>query len=48
MNSHVRISRIYFMRKSVSFGDMKKTYERILIINITTKINTNVNYVVYK
>lgn len=48
MNSHVRISRIYFMRKSESFGDMKKTYERILNTNITTKINTNVNYVVYK
>lgn len=48
MNSHVRISRIYFMRESVSFGDMKKTYEQILNTNITTKINTNVNYVVYK
>lgn len=48
MNFHVRIFQMYFMCNSESFGDMKNTYERILIINMTIKINTNVNAIVHK
>ena len=48
MNFHVRIFQMYFMCNSESFGDMKNTYERILIINTTTKMNANVNAIVYE
>lgn len=48
MNFHVRIFQMYFMCNSESFGDMKNTYGRILIINMTTKMNANVNAIVHE
>lgn len=48
MNFHVRIFQMYFMCNSESFGDMKNKYARILIINMTTKTNTNVNAIVHE
>lgn len=48
MNFHVRIFQMYFMCNSESFGDMENTYARILIINMTTKTNANVNAIVHE
>lgn len=48
MNFHVRIFQMYFMCNSESFGDMKNIYARILIINMTTKTNANVNAIVHE
>lgn len=48
MNFHVRIFQMYFMCNSESFGDMKNTYARISIINMTTKTNANVNAIVHE
>lgn len=48
MNFHVRIFQMYFMCNFESFGYMKNTYERILIINMTTKTNANVNAIVHE